>query len=127
MEFMRNRAFTFVCVITILVVAGRTPLAAQNKDWTPPRTADGQPDLQGVWTNAGVTPLERPADLAGKQVFTEQEAAEFAKQSVDRNKQDGRTPAPNVLVAYNDLWFDRGTSVVSTNRTSLIVDPPDGQ
>src|ERR1700757_3545402 len=127
MEFMRNRAFTLVCAIAILVVVGRMPLAGQNKDWTPPRTPDGQPDLQGVWTNATVTPLERPADLAGKQVFTEEEAAEYAKQAVERNKQDGRVPAPNVLVAYNDLWFDRGTSVVSTKRTSLIVDPPDGR
>jgi hypothetical protein len=124
---MRNRVFALLCAITILVILGRTPLTGQAKDWTPPRTPDSQPDLQGIWTNATVTPLERPADLAGKQVFTEEEAAEYAKQVVDRNKQDGRVSAPNVLVAYNDLWFDRGTSVVATNRTSLIVDPPDGQ
>jgi hypothetical protein len=64
-----------------------------------------------------VTPFERPTDLAGKQVFTEEEAAEYAKQAVERSKQDGRAPAPNVLVAYNDLWFDRGTTVVATKRT----------
>src|SRR5216684_3663424 len=116
---MRNRSFILMGVMMAmgqLVAMGQTP-----------RTPDGQPDLQGVWTNATVTPLERPSDLAGKQVFTEEEAAEYAKQAVERSKQDGRVLPTNGLVAYNDLWFDRGTTVVSTKRTSLIVDPPDGQ
>jgi hypothetical protein len=49
-------------------------LSAQTAKWTAPRT-DGQPDLQGVWTNATITPFERPAELAGKPFLTEQEAA----------------------------------------------------
>ncbi len=122
---MRNPAFTLVCAIALLVVVGRTPLVGQSKDWTPLRTPDGQPDLQGVWTNATLTPLERPTDLTGKQVFTEEEAAEYAKRAVERNKQDGLPP--NVFVGYNDLWYERGTTVVPTKRTSLIVDPPDGR
>ena len=57
---------------------------------TPLRTADGQPDLQGIWSNATITPLERPADLAGKQTFTAEEAAAYEKQAVDRNNADRR-------------------------------------
>ena len=123
---MRNRSLILVSAIATIIVAG-LPVAAQEKTWTPPRAADGHPDLQGYWTNATVTPLERPTDLAGKQVFSDEEAAEFAKKVIDRNSQDGRTVPPDVLVAYNDLWFDRGTKVVSTKQTSLIVDPPDGR
>src|ERR1051325_1874854 len=55
-------------VITIQLASGQTP--SVTKAWTPPRTADGQPDLEGVWTNATITPLERPVDLAGKAFFT---------------------------------------------------------
>ena len=47
--------------------------------WNSPRTFDGRPDLQGIWTNATVTPLERPLELAGKEFFSEQEAAELRK------------------------------------------------
>src|SRR4029077_13155769 len=52
---------------------------AAAKVWIPPRTADGQPDLQGIWTNTTLTPFERSKDLAGKEFFTEKEAAEYEK------------------------------------------------
>jgi hypothetical protein len=102
--------------------------AAGQKTWTPPRTPDGKPDLQGIWTNATVTPLERPNEFAGKQFLTEKEAAEFEKKQVyDANgdRRDGSADA-DVGRAYNEFWRDRGR-VVSTMRTSLIVDPPDGK
>jgi len=52
--------------------AGQTPpVKTSSKPWTLPRTPDGQPDLQGVWTNATITPLERPVELAGKEFLTE--------------------------------------------------------
>jgi len=97
--------------------------------WTPPRTADGQPDLQGVWNNATITPLERPADLAGKAFFTKTEAAAYEDQvvanaNVDRRRSDIST---DVALAYNEAWWDRGTKVVKTLRTSMIVDPADGK
>jgi hypothetical protein len=91
--------------------------------------ARGQSDLQGIWSNATITPLERPNDLAGKATFTREEAAAYEKQVVDRNNVDHRSKNAelDVLYGYNDFWWDRGTKVVGSRRTSLIVDPPDGR
>ena len=103
--------------------------SARAAQWTVPRTADGHPDLEGVWSNATLTPFERPRDLAGKQFFTEQEAAEFTRISLERGNRDrrGATPQEDVGGAYNEVWFERGTKVASNLRTSLVVDPPDGR
>ena len=93
-------------------------------------TPDGRPDLQGIWTNATLTPLERPVDLAGKEFFTAEEAAAYAKAARERNNADRRNtadPENDLAIGYNDIWWDRGTNVVSTRRTSLIVDPRDGK
>jgi hypothetical protein len=105
---------------------------------TLPRTPDGQPDLQGVWDFRTVTPLERPGTFAGKAVLTDEEAAVFEKETAARTNADRRDDATQGLVngapgsadvarAYNQFWYDRGTRVVSTKRTSLVVDPPDGK
>jgi hypothetical protein len=101
------------------------PAAAQ----APLRTPDGKPDLQGTWSFATVTPMERPANLAGKEFFTEQEAAAYEKEVVERNNKDRRDgPAESdVSRAYNDFWWDSGTKVVKTRRTSLVIDPKDGK
>jgi hypothetical protein len=111
--------------------AGQTPAPASAKNWTPPRTADGKPDLQGIWTNATLTPLQRPAELGTKEFFTNEEAAAFEKQRVAQNDVDrieGQRGASDLARrAYNNVWFDRGTHGVKTRRTSLIVDPPDGR
>jgi hypothetical protein len=114
-----------LCALSLLPLA--LPLCAQ-KPWLSPRTADGKPDLQGYWTNITITPLERPPDLANKAFFTPQEAAEYEKnfrQQTNADRRDGGSQA-DVNRAYNDFWYDRGTKAVSTLRTSLIVDPPDG-
>jgi hypothetical protein len=102
---------------------------ATKKNWTPPRTADGQPDLQGIWTNVTITPLERPLEFAGKEFLTEKEAAAYETRTVEANNADRRDLPPEADVgrAYNDAWYDRGTKVIGTRRTSLIVDPPDGR
>jgi hypothetical protein len=91
--------------------------------------AEAQPDLQGIWSNATITPLERPAELAGKATFTAEEAAAYEKQMVERNNVDHRTgnAETDVASAYNQFWYDRGTKAVGTRRTSLIVDPSDGR
>ncbi|HLH32464.1 MAG TPA: hypothetical protein VKY31_14765, partial [Terriglobia bacterium] len=101
---------------------------AQTRTYVPPKTSDGKPDLQGVWTNVTITPLERPAEFKDKAFLTPQEAAAFEKQVVDRNNADRRDGGAEADVgrAYNDAWYDRGTRVVKTLRSSLVVDPPDG-
>jgi hypothetical protein len=103
--------------------------ARAAKAWTAPRTADGQPDLQGIWSNASLTPFERPKEFAGREFFTEEEAAEFTKTVLDQSNRDrrGATPQEDVNGAYNEAWFDRGTKVASNLRTSIVVDPPDGR
>src|SRR5205085_961015 len=102
---------------------------AEAKTWTVPRTPDGQPDLQGTWSNTTRTPLERPADLANKPYLTEQEAAEYEKRTfanVTGDRRDGG-PEADVARSYNEFWRDRGTKVIASRRTSLIIDPPDAK
>ena len=116
-------------VIAIPWLPGSSLGQAPAKTWTPPHTPDGQPEIQGTWSFATITPLERPADLAGKEFFTEKEAAEYEKDVVLRNNKDRRDGSAEADVgrAYNDFWWDSGTKVVKTRRTSLVIDPPDGR
>ncbi len=118
---------SFLCLAAFIAL----PAAAQTseKKWTPPRTLDGKPDLEGIWTNVTLTPLERPPELGNKQFFTPAEAAQYEKETIQRNNADRRDgPAEaDVSRAYNDFWWDRGTKVVPTLRTSLIVNPADGR
>jgi hypothetical protein len=91
------------------------------------RTAESYSDLQGVWSFALLTPLERPSELADKSTLTDQEAAEFARNTIaanNRDRRDGGSGA-DVARAYNDLFYDFGTK--AARQTSLIVDPPDGK
>src|SRR4030095_16363312 len=121
----RRVAVIAVAIVTVALL--RTSTAGQS--WRVPQTPDNQPDLQGIWSNATLTPLERPAEFAGKEFFTPAEAAEYEKRARERNNGDRRDANATADLAggYNDFWWDRGTKVVSTLRTSLIVDPPDGK
>ena len=122
-----------------LTVAGQTPggapaTTARSKAWTPPRTPDGQPDLQGVWDYRTITPMERPASLGNKPFFTAEEAATFEEQENRRQNRDLIDPKkggvqypPGGVVPYNEFWYDRGNKVSGSRRTSLIIDPPDGR
>src|SRR5438309_10549065 len=115
-----------IAVMSLAPVAGQAQRAAVKKTaWTPGRTPDGQPGLQGVWTGATITPFERPRELAGKPVLTEDEAAQLEQRAAE-NRVD-KPPAPGDVGAYNQVWFDGGTKVVKTRQTSLVVDPPDGR
>jgi hypothetical protein len=92
----------------------------------------GQADLQGIWTNSTMTPLERPAELRDKRSLTEQEAAAYEKRTIqtrDRDRRDGDSET-DVARAYNELFFDQGSRLARIGqeyRTSMIVDPPDGR
>jgi len=108
-------------VLALLLFAS-VNLLGQSKKLA--RTPDGHPDLQGIWTNVTITPLERPRDLAGKLYFTAEEAAAYEKRMVDRRDNN---PDAAESVADPEVWWERGTHVVSTLRTSLIIDPPDGR
>jgi hypothetical protein len=124
------RTLLAVMLAALPVAAQAQKSAAQpQKGYIAPKGADGKPDLSGYWTNVTLTPLERPANLAGKAFFTPAEAAKYETDTVERNdadRRDGGSTA-DISRAYNNFWWDRGTKVVSTLRTSLIVDPPDGR
>src|SRR5262245_10957564 len=111
------------------VAAQSVPVAGQAKAPIP-RDPQGRPDLQGIWSYATVTPLERPDALAGKSTFnTDEELAEFERSTVQARNQDRRDGAgtnADVSRAYNDFWWDRGTRVLG-RQTSLVVDPADGK
>ena len=122
----RGAVAAAIAMLALGAAGGQTA----SKSWTAPRTPDGHPDLQGIWSNATVTPLERPPELAGKATLTAQEAAVYEKQVIEQNDVDRRNDkgtVNDVARAYNNAWYDRGTKVVKDRRTSLIVDPPDGR
>ena len=137
---MSHRVLVFVSAVAVLVALVSLGVALAAAQTTVPRTAWGQPDLQGIWDFRTITPLERPEDLADREFLTEEEAANLEQEAVDRNirllnrlarrttaggnvdRQTDGTPG-----FYNNFWLDRGTNIVSTRRTSLIVDPPNGR
>jgi hypothetical protein len=105
-------------------------VGGQSKTWTPPKTAWGDPDLQGIWNTATSTPLQRPDRVKDKAVLADEEAAEFATQlahELNRDRRDGGN-AVDVNRAYNEHWMDaKRLKATADKRTSLIVDPPDGR
>ena len=136
--------------IAVAAVATLTPTSAQApkaiaKPWTMPRMPDGKPDLQGNWSNATLTPLERPGDntpgVMSKEEVSRLENGFAARvdrlaQSSDPNRPappkggDGSVGAAGNVGGYNNFWIDPGDRVAVVNgeyRTSLIVDPPNGK
>src|SRR2546427_3929643 len=114
-------AVTLAVSVAVPPVAAQAPTSASVRGTTgistAVRTPWGDPDLQGVWTNTTVTPLERPESVARKEVLTDEERAELDAQAAHTLERLGGTGA------YNDFWLERGRH---SRRTSLIIDPPDG-
>jgi hypothetical protein len=123
-------AFALLASVPAIHLAGQSPRAETGQPV--PRTADGHADLQGMWTNVTITRLERPAAFNGKLEVSEAEAAAYTKAyltTTDKDRRDGGVRA-DVERAYNAFFWDSGTELAvvgGKRRTSLIVDPPDGQ
>ncbi len=120
----RMRVLATVFALVLLV---GTPLAGQAPGGATQRTAWGDPDLQGVFTFATTTPMERPEALGDQETYTEAELAELEAQVAERyvipNRPAEGAPVPN---SYDRIWA-AGERGMPSNRTSLIVDPPDGR
>jgi hypothetical protein len=114
----------------IVAAQGQAPPnpTAATKKFAPPRTPWGEPDLQGTFSNRTITPFERPANVGGREFFTAEEVAALEQRAQSQGGDEGRTKGTrgDVERAYNDFWWDRGTKV-TTPRTSLVIDPPDGR
>ena len=132
-------------VAAVLAGVASLPAAsfAQSEGYAPPRTAAGHPDLQGIWGNNSVTPLERPDAVAGKATLTAEELARveatanalFALDAGDAvfgdqffnvaiTEADSFTSTDGGTGNYNQFWL---VEREFNNRTSLIVDPPSGK
>jgi hypothetical protein len=105
-----------------------------------PRTAWNRPDLQGVWDFRTITPMERPEALGDQAFLSAEDVADLEQDIADRDALLAARPAQRTVAtnnvdrgvdgapgAYNQFWMDRGTRVIGTRRTSLVVDPPNGR
>ena len=116
----------------IVPAGGQAPATAKNgtaprkaaSKYTAPRTAWGDPDLQGTWNNGTITPLERARGAGEKELLSKEEETEANEQSETRAERRPADKAADLELAYDQFWWDRGSSI---GRTSLIVDPKDGR
>ena len=97
---------------------------AATKSWKVPRTADGQPDLQGTWNSETYTPFERPVELKDKPFFTAEEAAAYEKRRVEQF----RGQASDDIHYDNAIWqTEKNAKGLRSLRTSIVIDPADGR
>jgi hypothetical protein len=128
--------------IARIVAVAAAVFAAQAfaGDYRAPRLPDGSPDLQGVWTNATATPVERSPELGDRRAFTDEEAAAISKAALAAVAADAAPSDPNKKIEaieslppvgnYNLFWTDRGMTIANINgeyRTSMIIEPANGQ
>ena len=91
-----------------------------------PRLANGLPDFQGTWDFRTITPLQRPLEFADQEVLTAEEAAAFEAARQEQLDRDNFTDT-STTGDYNQFWYDRGSEILGSNRTSLITYPADGR
>jgi hypothetical protein len=139
----RRSLVSLAALVAVVVMAllAQTPAAGQTqasaakaspaaKASTPPRTADGKPDLQGIWTNNTLTPFERPKNLGAKEFYTDQELADLTKRIIEARPgervEGAELGAANPQEVRYDLelyGFDRTKLRYTSKRTSLVVGP----
>ncbi len=123
----RYRAALTSVVLVALAGAALAPAVAAQSEL---RTPDGYPDLQGLWNFSTATPMQRPDDLAGRETLTAEEAAEWEQALAERRRAgDSTSPTASLeaRVSYEQaIWFEQGNSL-ERQRTSLIIDPPNGR
>ena len=136
-----SRCVAALAALSAAVLFAPAPAFAQSSEAPamPMRTPDGQPDISGIFTFRTLTPLERPAALAGRETLSAEEAAAFEASERVRLNRDLFDPiegAPSAgyqpraeggVLSYNEFWYERGIELTSDKRTSLVVDPPDGR
>jgi len=126
---MRRQIGILTGLAVVYIALPTTVEGTQRGDgevWVMPRTFWGEPDLQGLWTSATLTPLERPEQQADVDSLTNEEAAALEQRSAaNRAANDGKS-APGSVGGYNQVWLDAGTQITGSRRTSLIVEPADG-
>lgn len=118
----------------LAILLGTLPLTltstATAQDYVVGRTVHGQPDLQGLWTNDTITPIERPVALAGQAFLSSDEIAAIEARTAERRAfadDNIVVEAGGNIGGYNQIWLDSGDTVLSTGQTSMIVDPPNGR
>ena len=124
---MRTRLFAVIAVAVVITAVAVTVNLRSAETNGAPRTAWGEPDLQGIWTNEFDTPLQRAARYGTREFFTEEERAELDKERVallGRDRRVERGTELDVAGAYNSVFMSMKRT---GRRTSLIVDPPDGR
>lgn len=128
MKLFSARRITVVLVTLTLTIVG----SAQAQDSGFPKTAFGAPDLQGIYSIATVTMLERPEQFAGRATISMEEAAQVG--TTGESYLDDLTARPDDSApdvgGYNTFWMDPGEQMAVLNgevRTSIIVDPEDGR
>lgn len=116
-----------LCVAPLLTLATAAPIAAQTEMGADiPRLTNGRPDLQGTWDFRTITPLQRPEEYGTQEVLSADQAAEFEiarREELDRDNFTDETTTGD----YNEFWYDRGSEILDSFRTSLITSPPDGR
>ncbi len=114
--------------------------AASQEGGGIPRTADGRPDLTGIYDANTLTQIERPAKYGGREALTDQEAADLLRAQATRDEEADKPSDPNRKApkagntlagkSYDDFWKSFGNRVVTIGgekRSSIVIDPPDGK